>query len=162
KKAAPFGAVQSVEPIGSVFSPDGRWIVYTSTPIGGGVSSPNRGIYVQPVPASGARYQVPKQALDFHPVWGPKGTELFFVPSTVATGRATVQCESSSLRRYTGTDLTRPPLPRVYSRHRWLSLPAPASASMKSPPRSAKAGWARCIGRQTTTRIIALIDLPRD
>jgi eukaryotic-like serine/threonine-protein kinase len=89
KKAAPFGAVQSAEPIGSVFSPDGRWIVYTSTPIGGGVSSPNRGIYVQPVPASGARYQVPKQALDFHPVWGPKGTELFFVPSA-ASGRLAV------------------------------------------------------------------------
>jgi Tol biopolymer transport system component len=89
KKAAPFGGVQSAEPIGSVFSPDGRWIVYTSTLIGGWVSSPNRGIYVQPVPASGARYQVPKQALDFHPVWGPKGTELFFVPSA-ASGRLAV------------------------------------------------------------------------
>jgi hypothetical protein len=57
--------------------------------IGGGVSSPNRGIFVQPVPASGARYQVPKQALDFHPVWGPTGTELFFVPSA-ASGRLAV------------------------------------------------------------------------
>ena len=89
KKAAPFGAVQSAEPIGSVFSPDGRWIAYTSTPIGGELSSPNRGIWVQPVPASGARYQVPKQAIDFHPVWGPKGTELFFVPSA-ASGRLAV------------------------------------------------------------------------
>ena len=90
KKAAPFGVVQSAEPIGSVFSPDGRWIVYASTPIGGALSSPNRGIFVQPVPASGAHYQVPKQALDFHPVWGPKGTELFFVPSAVSGRLAAV------------------------------------------------------------------------
>lgn len=89
KKAAPFGAVHSAEPIGSVFSPDGHWIVYTSTQVRYGASSPNRGIYVQPVPVSEARYQVPKQTLDFHPVWGPAGTELFFVPSA-AYGRLAV------------------------------------------------------------------------
>jgi Tol biopolymer transport system component len=88
-KAAPFGAVQSVEPIGSVFSPDGRWIAYASNPSAGGSVSPNRGIYVQPVPATGARYQLPKQGLDFHPVWGPKGADLFYVPSA-ASGQLAV------------------------------------------------------------------------
>jgi serine/threonine-protein kinase len=83
KKAAPYGAVQSIEPIGSVFSPDGRWIAYTSTPVPGPRDSPNRGVYVQAVPVTGSRYQVPRQGLDFHPVWGPKGTELFYVPRTV-------------------------------------------------------------------------------
>ncbi|MEO6236910.1 MAG: hypothetical protein ABIQ52_07895 [Vicinamibacterales bacterium] len=91
QKATPFGGVESREPIGSVFSPDGRWITYSSHPIagigntGGGGLSPNRGVYLQPFPATGARYQIPKQQLDFHPVWGPKGAELFYVP-TAASG----------------------------------------------------------------------------
>jgi hypothetical protein len=89
RKAAPFGAVQSAEPIGSVFSPDGRWIAYSSTPLAGGSSSSNRGVYVQPVPATGSRYQIPKQQIDFHPVWGPKGAELFYVP-TAASGELAV------------------------------------------------------------------------
>jgi Tol biopolymer transport system component len=81
RQTAPYEAVQSVEPIGSVFSPDGRWIVYTSTRVPGPLTSPDRGVYVQPVPPTGVRYQVPKQQIDFHPLWGPKGTELFYVPS---------------------------------------------------------------------------------
>ena len=52
--------------------------------------SPNRGIYVQPVPATGARYQLPRQGLDFHPVWGPKGADLFYVPSAVSGQLAVV------------------------------------------------------------------------
>jgi eukaryotic-like serine/threonine-protein kinase len=92
KKAAPFGAVQSAEPIGSVFSPDGRWIAYSSAPVSGpgGTRSPNRGVYVQPVPATGERYQIPKQQIDFHPVWGPKGTELFYVPTAATVQLAVV------------------------------------------------------------------------
>jgi Tol biopolymer transport system component len=43
-------------------------------------------VYVQPVPASGAVYQAPKQQLDFQPVWSPDGRELFYVPSA-ASGR---------------------------------------------------------------------------
>jgi hypothetical protein len=89
KMAAPFGAVQSAEPIGSMFSPDGRWIAYASTRLAGGVVSSDRGVYVQPVPATGLRYQIPKLRLDFQPVWGPKGTELFYVP-TAASGQLAV------------------------------------------------------------------------
>jgi Tol biopolymer transport system component len=85
KKAAPSGAVRSAEPIGAVFSPDGRWVAYASTPLAGGTST-NRGVYVQPFPSIGTAYQVPKQQLDFHPTWGPKGTELFYVP-TAASGQ---------------------------------------------------------------------------
>ncbi len=88
KKATPFGSVQSIEPIGSVFSPDGRWIAFASAPIGSAGRTPNRGIYIQPFPPTDSIYQVPHQQdqLDFHPVWGPKGTELYYVPSA-ASGR---------------------------------------------------------------------------
>src|SRR6185295_11897753 len=87
KKATPYGGVESREPIGSVFSPDGRWIAYGLTPAGavGGGISPSRGVYIQPVPATGARYQIQKQqGLDFHPVWGPKGDTLCYVRSAAS------------------------------------------------------------------------------
>ncbi len=57
-------------------------------PPGVGVSSV-RGIFIQPFPATGARYQAPKQLLDFQPVWSADGRELFYVPSA-ASGRLAV------------------------------------------------------------------------
>jgi serine/threonine-protein kinase len=86
KKTTPVGTVKSAEPIGAVFSPDGRWIAYASSPTWtvGGLNA-NRGIYIQQFP-SGEPYQVPKQQIDFHPVWTPSGRELVFVP-TGASGR---------------------------------------------------------------------------
>ena len=47
KKATPFGAVHSSNPTGAVFSPDGRWVAYTST------ERDTTTIYVQPFPATG-------------------------------------------------------------------------------------------------------------
>jgi serine/threonine-protein kinase len=89
KASTQFGGVQSTEPSNAVFSPDGRWIAYT---IGerGGVASPNRGVFVQPFPATGAIYQVPQQRLDFQPVWSPDGSVLFFVPSAASGQLAAV------------------------------------------------------------------------
>lgn len=45
--------------------------------------SPDRGIFVQPFPPTGATYQVPKTRLDFHPAWGPSGREIVYVPTVV-------------------------------------------------------------------------------
>jgi len=94
-KIAPFGNVKSVEPIGSVFSPDGRWLAYYSAPdeiVAGGSTSTllNRGVFVQPFPATGEVYQVPKQLIDFQPLWSPKGNELFYVPTAASGQLATV------------------------------------------------------------------------
>jgi hypothetical protein len=77
--------VESAEPIEPVFSPDRRWIAYTSSPVSTGFS-PDRGVFIQPFPATGTRYQLPKQQVDFHPLWSPDGHELIFTPSA-ASGR---------------------------------------------------------------------------
>jgi eukaryotic-like serine/threonine-protein kinase len=81
QRAVTFGGVQSLQPADAVFSPDGRWVAYASSPVAGGILSADRGIFVQPFPATGATYQVPKTRLDFHPTWAPSGREIFYVPT---------------------------------------------------------------------------------
>jgi eukaryotic-like serine/threonine-protein kinase len=75
---APFGNVESSDPTGSVFSPDGRWIAYHT------LSQEDRasggGVLVQPFPATGSVYPAPRIERDFHPVWSHDGSELFYVP----------------------------------------------------------------------------------
>jgi Tol biopolymer transport system component len=73
--------VESRVPPEAVFSPDGRWVAYGASKALGGELSPDRGIFVQPFPPTGATYQVPKTRLDFHPAWGPSGREIFYVPT---------------------------------------------------------------------------------
>ncbi len=86
RKATPFGAVQSPFPTDGVFSPDGRWVAYTSTEraTAGASTSTDWGttIYVQPFPATGAKYQlVAKQPGSPHgAIWSPDGKELFYNP----------------------------------------------------------------------------------
>jgi len=81
KSTAPFGGVRSLRPIDAVFSPDGRWVAYAATP-GGEDRSPDRGVFVQPFPATGARFQAPKIILDYHPAWARDGKELFYSPGS--------------------------------------------------------------------------------
>jgi serine/threonine-protein kinase len=84
KTTAPFGGVSSIGSIGSVFSPDGKWLAYAQGRPGA-VSDVNRGVFLQPFPATGAVYQVPKQLVDFHPVWAKSGgRELVFTAAATA------------------------------------------------------------------------------
>ena len=77
KKATPFADVQSANPINAAFSPDGRWVAYTVTE---GAERP--WIYVQPFPATGAKYQVSKASGD------PSGVVARWTRARVpATGR---------------------------------------------------------------------------
>jgi hypothetical protein len=73
KKATPFADVQSPNPLNAAFSADGRWVAYTVTEKAG------FSIYVQPFPATGARYQVSGSSA-IHPVWPRNGRELVFQP----------------------------------------------------------------------------------
>jgi hypothetical protein len=101
---APFG-VQSTEPIGAEFSPDGNWVAYAAAPRG----TRNRGVYVQPFPATGAVYQAPKQGIDFHPLWTPDGSGLLYVPFAVSGYLAQVAVTTGS--GVTFGELARRPAP---------------------------------------------------
>ncbi|MEO6212369.1 MAG: protein kinase [Vicinamibacterales bacterium] len=71
-----FGAIQSPYPTGAVFSPDGRWVAY------GLYENKTGNVYVQPFPATGAKYQVAKRPAEepHHPVWSPDSRQIFFIP----------------------------------------------------------------------------------
>jgi Tol biopolymer transport system component len=76
KKATVFAQVPGKLVERSMFSPDGLWLAYQSSE-----SSSNnvqREIFVQPFPATGAKYQVSKDDGHYSPLWSPDGKELFY------------------------------------------------------------------------------------
>jgi Tol biopolymer transport system component len=93
-KATRFGKAQSVEPMGSTFSPDGKWIAYHALPADVAAQSSSAGVFVEPFPAADARFQAPRVLRDFQPVWSLNGTELFYVASAVSGELAAVPVSS--------------------------------------------------------------------
>jgi len=92
-----FSDIESTEPIGAVFSPpDGRWIAYHSLPVNASATNLTSGIYVEPFPATGARYQAPKVLRDFQPFWAPDGLALHYIGSTGSGQLATVAVNTDS------------------------------------------------------------------
>jgi len=69
-KPEPFLATEAAE-WGAKFSPDGRYVAYTSDESG------QYEIYVQPFPATGERWKVSTEGGGM-PIWSPKGDELFY------------------------------------------------------------------------------------
>jgi len=58
------------------FSPDGKWVAYTSDESGA------TEVYVQPFPATGAKFQISSDSATFpRPRWANDGQELFYVSS---------------------------------------------------------------------------------
>ncbi len=82
-----------------MFSPDGRWVAYTSSERGttGAYTSAEWGttIYVQPFPATGAKYQlvVKERGSPHGAVWSPDGKELFYNPRAGAFEAVSVTTE---------------------------------------------------------------------
>jgi|SRR6516165_8340197 hypothetical protein len=78
RKIRAFDSVESVTPTNAVFSPDGRWVAYTST----ARQTLAESIYVQPFPPTGAKFEIPPVPGDnpHDPLWSRDGKELFYVP----------------------------------------------------------------------------------
>ncbi len=77
RKAERFGGVQSSGAIlpAAVFSPNGRWVAYVSDETG------LTGVYVQPFPATGAKYPISKTRASF-PLWSQGGKAIVYVDTT--------------------------------------------------------------------------------
>ena len=77
RKATPFGDVHSSYPTGAVFSPDGRWVAYTSTRTG-------QDNDLRPaIPSHGSQVSASREAAAISPhksLWSPDGKELFYDP----------------------------------------------------------------------------------
>ena len=71
KKATSFGGVQSATPITAGFSPDGRWVAYTSN------ASGRDEIYVRPFMRAAADLQISSGG-GSQPRWRRDGRELFY------------------------------------------------------------------------------------
>jgi serine/threonine-protein kinase len=83
RKTTAFSGIETTTWPNATFSPDGRWLAYSSRPLG----QTRNTIYVEPFPQTGVKYQV--TTVDGHfPAWSPDGRELFFLdPSRPANGR---------------------------------------------------------------------------
>ena len=47
----------------------------------GATASNDRGVFIRRFPADASRYPLPKERIDFHPLWAPDGREILFVPN---------------------------------------------------------------------------------
>jgi serine/threonine-protein kinase len=83
------------------FSADGKWIAYRSNESG------RYEIYVQPIPPTGAKYQV-TTAGAHSPLWSPDGKQLFYVDVSGAVGRLTSVDVSAQSGFTTGNPFTLP------------------------------------------------------
>jgi serine/threonine-protein kinase len=93
RKPAPFVDTANTEKH-STFSPNGKWLAYMET----AVNMPGTQVYVQPFPATGAKYLVPSDSGARAPAWSRDGRQLFYHDS--ASNRFSVvdvQMESGSL-----------------------------------------------------------------
>jgi len=65
-----------------VFSPDGKWLAYAIGTNSPSTADVNRGIFIQPIATDSTKQQVPRQVVDFHPVWWK--SELVFTAAATA------------------------------------------------------------------------------
>jgi len=83
-------AVTSFSEQSARFSADGRWVAYTANESG------KNQIYVQPFPATGAKWQVSIDGGD-SPRWRPDGREIYFVDPREAIAAAAVNARGNEL-----------------------------------------------------------------
>jgi dipeptidyl aminopeptidase/acylaminoacyl peptidase len=109
-----YGEVSSTEPIGAGFSPDGKWVTYAAADPAGGALSPNRGVFVEPFPPRpGERHSLPKTVIDYHPVWAPDGSRIFYVPGASVPTVAVPVSTTPSLTFGAPVSLPRAPRPEL-------------------------------------------------
>jgi hypothetical protein len=82
-KSVQLTGITSPYPIGAVFSPDGRWIVYDAND---GTERRTR-VYVRPFPPTGSTYEI---GVGNHPAWSADGRQIITPRSPSSMGVVTV------------------------------------------------------------------------
>jgi len=112
KKITPFGpstalgaGVTSQTMTGAEFSPDGKWVAYSAREAGQTTNM----TFVQPYPATGAKYQISTTREDgHHQVWSADGKELFYTPGPGTLLAAVAVTKSPSFAFGPGAPVVRP------------------------------------------------------
>ena len=71
RKATPFDTASGSEQTNGVFSPNGRWLAYSSNENG------RSEIFIKPYPKTSSKFQITSEG-GAHPLWSPDGKELFY------------------------------------------------------------------------------------
>ena len=79
KTDEPFGDVQSIgNAVNATFSPDGKWVAYST---GENRRTSENYVFVQPFPATGAKYQISQTGENgHHAMWSRDQKSLYYVP----------------------------------------------------------------------------------
>ena len=86
--AIPLVATAEASELSPAFSPNGRWLAYTSDRTG------QREVYVEPFPVDSTRRVRVSRAGGRSPLWAHSGTELFFVDAGEGLVAAEVEADS--------------------------------------------------------------------
>ena len=125
------------------FSPDGRWLAYTSEESG------KNEIYVAAFPGPGARWQISTEG-GAQPRWRRDGKELFYLSSDLRLMSVEIQASSATLEPGVPKVLFEPhPLPTFYDAaadgQRFLMV---SSGVEQSPPITLLQNWSAAIGKR--------------
>jgi serine/threonine-protein kinase len=80
KTIEPFAGVRSIVPINATFSPDGKWVAYTTRDVPTNGVPAFQNLFIQPMPPNGTIYSLSKSENAHYPVWTSGGKELFYIP----------------------------------------------------------------------------------
>ena len=125
------------------FSPDGRWLAYTSEESG------KNEIYVAAFPGPGARWQISTEG-GAQPRWRRDGKELFYLSSDLRLMSVEIQASGATLEPGVPKVLFEPhPLPTFYDAaadgQRFLMV---SSGVEQSPPITLLQNWSAAIGKR--------------
>ena len=102
--ATPYAGISSLFKAGAEFSPDGKWLAYSSAgPQSNGIP------YIEPYPATGAKYQISTEREGGHnPMWSCDGREVFSTPGPGSILMSVGVTTSPSLSFAPGKPVARP------------------------------------------------------
>jgi eukaryotic-like serine/threonine-protein kinase len=125
----------------AAFSPDGRWIAYTSDDLG------NRQVYVQPFPANGTRVRISPSS-GVLPQWGRDGRTLYYITAGPKVISTAISTDGGAIRPGVTRELFSAESAALNARmlaydpgRDWFLIPTRVGADDKAEPLSVILNW---------------------